>query len=212
LLLPVSNSCAGPAHAPHGQVPDLDGLRPDRAKELVAGFLADAPKGGWLSQEQTAQLLGCYGVPLADRIAVSTEDAAAEAAAHFGTPVALKADLPSVIRPIDVGAVLLDLRDAEEVRRGFRSLRESFADRLAAIHVQPMITGGVTVRISVLQEQVFGPLVLFGLRGATLARWPTAPPGSPRSPTPTLTTSSARHPPPRCCSRGPAPPPPTLPR
>jgi acyl-CoA synthetase (NDP forming)/GNAT superfamily N-acetyltransferase len=152
---------------PHGQVPDLDGLRPDRAKELVAGFLADAPKGGWLSQEQTAQLLGCYGVPLADRIAVSTEDAAAEAAAHFGTPVALKADLPSVIRPIDVGAVLLDLRDAEEVRRGFRSLRESFADRLAAIHVQPMITGGVTVRISVLQEQVFGPLVLFGPRGAT---------------------------------------------
>ena len=98
---------------PQGQIPDLEGLRQDRAKELVVGFLADAPKGGWLSQEQTAELLGCYGVRLADRIAVSTEDAAAEAAARFGTPVALKADLPSVIRPINVGAVLLDLRDAE---------------------------------------------------------------------------------------------------
>ena len=30
-----------------------------------------------------------------------------------------------------------------------------------------MITGGVEVKISVLEEQVFGPLVLFGLAGAT---------------------------------------------
>ena len=151
---------------PQGQVPDLGGLRPDRAKELVAGFLADAPKGGWLSLDQTAELLGCYGVRLVDRIAVTTEDAAVAAAAHFGTPVALKADVPSLIRPIEVGAVLLDLHDADEVRRGFRSLRETFAGQLAAVFVQPMITGGVTVRISVLQEQVFGPLVLFGLGGA----------------------------------------------
>jgi hypothetical protein len=81
--------------------------------------------------------------------------------------VALKADLPSVIRPIDVGAVLLNLHDADEVRRAFRSLRETFAGRLAAVFVEPMITGGVTVRISILQEEVFGPLVLFGPGGAT---------------------------------------------
>ena len=151
--------------APHGQVPGLGGLRPGRARELAAGFLAGAPKGGWLSQDQTAQLVGCYGVRLADRIGVSTEESAADAAAHFGTAVALKADLPSVIRPIDVGAVLLDLHDAEEVRRGFRSLRETFAGRLAAVYVQPMITSGVKVKISILQEQVFGPLVLLGPGG-----------------------------------------------
>ena len=150
---------------PPGQVPDLAGLRPGQAKELAASFLADAPKGGWLSQDQTAQLLGCYGVPLADRIAVSTEDAAAQAAACFGTPVALKADLPSVIRPLDVGAALLDLRDAEEVRRAFRSLRETFGTEPAAIYVQPMISGGIMVRINVLQEEVLGPLVLFGPGG-----------------------------------------------
>ncbi len=150
---------------PHGQVPDLGGLRPDRAKELAAGFLAAAPRGGWLSQDQTAQLLGCYGVRLADRIAVSTEESAADAAAHFAAAVALKADLPSVIRPVEAGAVLLDLHDAEEVRRGFRSLRETFAGRLAAVYVQPMITGGVKVRINILQEQMVGPLVLFGPGG-----------------------------------------------
>jgi acyl-CoA synthetase (NDP forming) len=82
---------------PPGRVPDLEGLRPARAKELVAGFLADTPEGGWLSPDAATELFGCYGVPLA-------EDAGA-------TPG---------------GA-------------------------------------GVEVTVSVLQEQVFGPLVLFGL-------------------------------------------------
>ena len=151
---------------PPGRVPDLDGLRQDRARELVTGLLTDAPKGGWLPLDATAELLGCYGVPLADRIAVTTQDAAVAAAARFGGPVALKADVPGLVRRRDASAVLLDLQGADEVRRGFRSLRETFGDRLAAVIVQPMITGGVKVMISVLQEQMFGPLVLFGLGGA----------------------------------------------
>ena len=151
--------------SPPGRVPDLDGLRQDRARELVTGLLTDAPKGGWLPLDATAELLGCYGVPLADRIAVTTQDAAVAAAARFAAPVALKADVPGLVRRRDASAVLLNLQGADEVRRGFRSLRETFGDRLAAVIVQPMITG-VEVMISVLQEQMFGPLVLFGLGGA----------------------------------------------
>ncbi len=151
--------------SPPGRVPDLDGLRQDGARELVTGLLTDAPKGGWLPLDTTAELLGCYGVPLADRVAVTTQDAAVAAAARFAAPVALKADVPGLVRRRDASAVLLNLQGADEVRRGFRSLRETFGDRLAAVIVQPMITGGVEVMISVLQEQMFGPLVLFGLGG-----------------------------------------------
>jgi acyl-CoA synthetase (NDP forming) len=106
-------------------------------------------------------------VRLADNIAVTTEDGATAAAARFGGPVALKADVPGLVRGSDARAVMLDLHGADEVRRGFRSLRETFGDRLADVIVQPMITGGVKVKINVLEEQVFGPLVLFGLAGAT---------------------------------------------
>ena len=151
--------------SPPGRVPDLGGLRQDRARELVTGRLTDTPKGGWLPLDATAELLGCYGVRLADRIAVTTQDAAVAAAARFAAPVALKADVPGLVRRRDASAVLLNLQGADEVRRGFRSLRETFGDRLAAVIVQPMITGGVQVMISVLQEQMFGPLVLFGLGG-----------------------------------------------
>ena len=170
---------------PPGRVPDLDGLRQNRARELVTGLLADAPKGGWLPLDATAELLGCYGIPLADRIAVTTQDAAVAAAARFAAPVALKADVPGLVRKSAAGAVLIGLHGADDVRRGFRSLRETFGDPLAAVIVQPMITGGVEVMINVLQEQMFGPLVLFGLGGAAAYVLADRAAGSLRSPTPT---------------------------
>jgi acyl-CoA synthetase (NDP forming) len=105
-------------------------------------------------------------VRLADSIGVTTEDAAIAAAARFGGPVALRADVPGLLRTSDAGDVLTGLQGADEVRRGFRSLKQTFGDRLAGVIVQPVVTGGVEVRISVLHEQVAGPLVLFGLGGA----------------------------------------------
>ena len=108
-----------------------------------------------------------YGfLPLADSIGVITEDAAAAAAARFGGPVALRADVPGLLRTSAADNVLTGLHGADEVRRGFRSLQQTFGRRLAGVIVQPVITGGVEVRISVLHEQVAGPLVLFGLGSA----------------------------------------------
>ncbi|HEX2824456.1 MAG TPA: GNAT family N-acetyltransferase [Streptosporangiaceae bacterium] len=151
---------------PPGNVPDLDGLRQDRARFLVTEFLAGRPADGWLPLDPTVELLGCYGVPLAESIGVVTEDAAVAAAARFGGPVALRADVPGLVRARGAGALLIDLHGADEVRRGFRSLREAFGHRLAGVIVKPIVTGGVEVMISVLQEEVVGPLVLFGVGGA----------------------------------------------
>jgi acyl-CoA synthetase (NDP forming) len=71
---------------PPGHVPDLEGLQPDRARELVTRFLANAPAGGWLPLAATAELLSCYGVPLAAGIAVTTEATAIAAAARSPAP------------------------------------------------------------------------------------------------------------------------------
>ncbi|HUB21605.1 MAG TPA: GNAT family N-acetyltransferase [Streptosporangiaceae bacterium] len=85
---------------PPGNVPDLDGVNRDRARELADSFLAEHAKGGWLPPDQVTELLSCYGI------------------------------------------------------------------RLQGAIVPPVITGGVAVKINVLEEQVFGPLVLFGLAEA----------------------------------------------
>jgi acyl-CoA synthetase (NDP forming)/GNAT superfamily N-acetyltransferase len=148
--------------APPGRIPELDGLHPDRAKELVAGLLADAPTGGWLPLAATAELLGCYGVPLAAGITVTTEDTAIAAAERFAGPVALKADVPGLARSSAAYTVAPGLHGADDIRRGFRTLRENLGQQLTAVIIQPMITGGTEVTISMLHEQVLGPLVLLG--------------------------------------------------
>ena len=153
--------------SPPGQVPDLDGLDPDRARELVASFLAEPSRGGWLPQDAVAELLGCYGVRLADSIEVTTEQAAIAAAARFAGPVALRADVPGLLHTGDARDVLTGLHGPDEVRRGFGVLAEAFGSRLAGIIVQPVVTGGVEVMISVLHERVVGPLVLLGAGGAS---------------------------------------------
>jgi acyl-CoA synthetase (NDP forming) len=47
----------------HGTVPELPGLRAADARALLAEFLAREPAGGWLPQDQVAELLSCYGIP-----------------------------------------------------------------------------------------------------------------------------------------------------
>jgi acyl-CoA synthetase (NDP forming)/GNAT superfamily N-acetyltransferase len=89
---------------PPGNMPELEGVNRDRARELAASFLAENAGSGWLSRDQAAELLSCYGIRLADAITATTEDV-----------------------------------------------------------VQPMVTAGVEAKISMLEEQVFGPVVLFGL-------------------------------------------------
>jgi acyl-CoA synthetase (NDP forming) len=85
---------------PPGNVPDLDGVNRDRARELADSFLAEHAEGGWLPPDQATELLSCYGI------------------------------------------------------------------RLQGAIVPRVITGGAEVKINVLEERVFGPLVLFGLAEA----------------------------------------------
>jgi acyl-CoA synthetase (NDP forming) len=112
------------------------------------------------------ELLGCYGLPLADSTVVATEQAAIAAAAQFDGPVTLRADAPGLLRTNDARDMLTGLRGPDEVRRGFGLLRETFGSRLSGVIVQPVVTGGADVAISVLHEQVAGPLVLFSVDGA----------------------------------------------
>ncbi len=145
-----------------GQVPELEGLRPADARALVTAFLADSPDGGWLPQASAAELVSCYGVPLAATIAVATEEEARAAAGQLGGSVVLKAEAEGLVHRSGDGGVKVDLRTSQEVAEGYRTLVAGLGPRLQRVLVQPMLEGGVEVTIGVSQEPVFGPLVVFG--------------------------------------------------
>jgi acyl-CoA synthetase (NDP forming)/GNAT superfamily N-acetyltransferase len=152
---------------PHREIPrfpDLAG-EANQARELVRAFLARSPRGGWLSEAEVATLLRLYGIPLVETTVARTEADAVSAAAVAGYPVVLKAEVPGLVHKTDAGAVLLDLRAEDRVRAGYRRLASNFGPRLTGVLVQPMITDGTEVIVGVQDDQMFGPLVVFGLGG-----------------------------------------------
>ena len=149
-----------------GRIPELSGLRGADARKLLAGFLADCPAGGWLPAATASELLSCYQVPLVVTLRAGSEQEATQAAAQLGGRVVLKAETGRLAQKSDAGAVRLDLRTPQEVAGAYRALAAGFGSSLTGVLVQPMLAGGVEVLIGVVQEPVFGPLVVFGLGGA----------------------------------------------
>ena len=152
---------------PRGQVPSFPDINTDNARTLVRGFLRTTLGGGWMSPDQTAELLRCYGVPLVELTGTSCEDKAIEAFRAAAGPVVLKADVPGLLHKTDAGAVELDLRTKAEVRAAYRRLTERFGERQRQVLVQPMITDGTELIVGVTDDHMFGPLVVFGLGGVT---------------------------------------------
>ena len=150
---------------PADTVPEIEGLQTEEARALIAEFLDRVPGGGWLPADEADRLLRCYQLPMVTYRLAVTGDEAAAAAADVGGPVALKAEVPGLVHKTDAGAVLLGLDSPEAARGAFDSLAERFAGNFSGVLVEPMITGGTEVIIGVVQEPVFGPLVVFGLGG-----------------------------------------------
>ncbi|MDI2125458.1 GNAT family N-acetyltransferase [Yinghuangia seranimata] len=155
---------------PRGAVPRLDRVDPERARDAVDTYLAEHPGGGWLPPDRCTAVLDAYGVPQAHSRVASDADEAVRAAralaptAPTGT-VALKAYGPELPHKTDVGGVHLDLSGDAAVRAAYEDLAKRLGGRMAGAIVQPMAAPGVELIVGVDQDEVLGPLLLFGLGG-----------------------------------------------
>jgi acetyltransferase len=89
----------------------------------------------------------------------------------MGYPVVLKLHSETITHKTDVGGVLLNLRDADAVRKGFRAIKAAVTEKVGAEHfqgvtVQPMIKlDGYELIIGSSVDSQFGPVMLFGTGG-----------------------------------------------
>ncbi|MFE9775313.1 GNAT family N-acetyltransferase [Streptomyces sp. NPDC005931] len=153
---------------PPGTVPEPDGIETARARALVAGFLDAHPEGGWPDPRTTAALAGCYGIPQIPWEWARDEDEAVAAAQRLAGPdgrVVVKAYWPGLLHKSEQKAVHLDLQNTAQVRAAHRDLVSRFGNLLTGVVVQPLAERGTELFAGVTQDEVFGPLVVFGLGG-----------------------------------------------
>ncbi|SKC72667.1 GNAT family N-acetyltransferase [Krasilnikoviella flava] len=148
-----------------------DGMDARRARRLVEGWLREAEGGDGrvLTQDETAELLDCYGVRLWRSRTVRTADAAVAAADALGWPVALKTASTALRHRTDLGGVRLDIADEAELRADVERIRlvahEVLGEKDPAMEVQPMAPVGVPCVIRSGEDPLFGPKISFGLAG-----------------------------------------------
>ncbi|MFF4281360.1 GNAT family N-acetyltransferase [Streptomyces kronopolitis] len=155
---------------PQGGVVDPEGVDSSGGRAVVDAFLTGEPAGGWLDARATDQLLARYGIPRLRQECAVTEEEAVGAAARLAGPgggAVLKAQGPGLVHKSERGAVLLDLHGEQQVRAAYRELGARLGPAMSEVLVQPMAAPGTELLAGVVQDEVFGALVLFGLGGTT---------------------------------------------
>jgi len=124
-----------------------------------------------LTEYESKQLLASYNIPTVPTEIATTEAEAVNLAEKIGYPVVLKLYSETITHKTDVGGVRLLLKDAETVRRAYRGIQTSVAEKVGAEHflgvtVQPMLNlEGYEIIIGSSVDPQFGPVLLFGTGG-----------------------------------------------
>nr|PZN15527.1 MAG: hypothetical protein DIU78_25575 [Pseudomonadota bacterium] len=156
---------------PEGHVPALE-----RVDAAAARAAFPTGREGWLAPDVVSALLAAYGLRGPRGLVVRDAEAAVAAAERIGYPVALKLVSERIVHKTEVGGVLLDLGDADAVRRAYRALERNLserglADAMEGALVQEMVRGGVETYVGMTEAPGFGALLAFGIGGVNVEVW-----------------------------------------
>jgi acetate---CoA ligase (ADP-forming) len=144
---------------------------PARAKAMpiLLPRAARRPSGDVLSEQDSKALLKAYGIAVPkERVATSSGEAA-KAAKKVGFPVVMKIVSADIAHKSDLGLVAVGVRDEDDARRTYKRLvatAKKAAPQAAVdgVLVAETVPGTETV-VGIARDDLFGPVVMFGLGG-----------------------------------------------
>src|SRR6266542_7142838 len=122
-----------------------------------------------LSAPEGKLVCDAYGIPVPkEGVATSAADAA-KLATGMGFPVVLKIVSPEILHKTEAGGVLVGVKSAEDVQKGYDTIianakRYDAKATILGVQVQQML-GGQEVIVGAVTDPSFGKLVAFGLGG-----------------------------------------------
>jgi acyl-CoA synthetase (NDP forming) len=111
-----------------------------------------------------------YDIPVTAFRVAKTEKEALKFANDIGYPVVLKIVSPDILHKSDVGGVIINLKNPEEVKDAHRKIlsnvKKHKADaEIIGILVQEMAPKSTEVIVGATKDPQFGPALMFGLGG-----------------------------------------------
>jgi acyl-CoA synthetase (NDP forming)/RimJ/RimL family protein N-acetyltransferase len=151
---------------PAGEVAVYDEIDSRLAHRTLAGWLRGSSEAVPLEEPQLRELLRLYGIHLWPRIAVGTMEEAIAAGEELGWDCVLKATAPHLVQRPDMSHVARDIESAAKMREAWTKLHERIDHpATAGFVVQRMAPPGLPLSIACVEDQLFGPLMSFGVAG-----------------------------------------------
>ncbi len=137
-------------------------------REIILNALKEERRK--LLEHEALELIKAYGAPIADAGLAKTPEEAGALAEKMGFPVVLKIVSPDISHKSDVGGVIVGVNSKEEAIEAAKNIIENVSRnvpsaRITGILVQKMARKGLEIIIGGLRDNIFGPVVMFGLGG-----------------------------------------------
>jgi acetyltransferase len=125
-----------------------------------------------LTAIESKAILAAFHIPIAQAIIARSPGEALLIAQQLGFPVAMKVNSRDITHKTDVGGVLLNLRNAYEVRAAYQDILDNVQEKCPKAHldgvsIEPMIRkpNGRELMIGVTSDPAFGLVITFGSGG-----------------------------------------------
>ena len=123
-----------------------------------------------LDEAQSKRVVAAAGLKVSRDVVIAPGDARAIAALDLSFPVAVKVLSPDIPHKTEVGGVLLDIADHAALKRAIETVvanarKAKPAARIDGVLVSEMITDAVEAIVGVVNDEVFGPVVMLGMGG-----------------------------------------------
>jgi acetyltransferase len=127
-----------------------------QAKALEIIKQVESQGRGALLFSEAAKIMELYGIKTVD---FWTE--AQSSAVKF--PVVVKIDSAKVLHKTDKKGLILNLKNSAELQRASLEIKQNFPGE--KIIIQPMLEDGTELILGIKRDEVFGPILVFGLGG-----------------------------------------------
>jgi acetyl coenzyme A synthetase (ADP forming)-like protein len=123
-----------------------------------------------LTAPEARGICEAYGINIPKEGLARTGEEAVKLATQIGFPVVMKIVSPQILHKTEAGGVLVGVKSAEQVAKGFATIIENARRydskaEIQGIQIQQMISGGHEVIIGAVTDPAFGKLVAFGMGG-----------------------------------------------
>jgi acyl-CoA synthetase (NDP forming) len=140
----------------------------DKTSKIISQVRSEGRKA--LLEPEAKTICAEYDIPVTAFKLAKNEKEAAEFAEQIGFPVVLKIVSPDIIHKSDAGGVMVNLKNAAEVRGAYGKILENAkkydaAAKIVGVLVQEMAPQSTEVIVGAIKDLQFGQTLMFGLGG-----------------------------------------------